>query len=158
MSFATGDALPIFVVPSVSAAAMKEWAVFLRDPNPIHLDPEVVKAKGLGDKVINQGPANVAYVMNMLMAAFPRRGAGADEFPLRRQCLCRRPPHRRRYGDRKRRRPDTLRGLAAGRRPSGHRRHGGDPGKTYALIDSLSWCRKGTRRCQADHLLMCACW
>ena len=32
---------------------------------------EVVKAKGLGDKVINQGPANVAYMMNMLMAAFP---------------------------------------------------------------------------------------
>src|SRR3546814_12713663 len=41
------------------------------DPNPIHLDVEVVKAKGLGDKVINQGPANVAYVMNMLAAAFP---------------------------------------------------------------------------------------
>src|SRR3546814_17276029 len=50
---------------------MKEWAVVLHDPNPIHLDVEVVKAKGLGDKVINQGPANVAYVMNMLAAAFP---------------------------------------------------------------------------------------
>src|SRR3546814_8039781 len=56
-------ALPIY--------EMKEWAVFLHDPNPIHLDVEVVKAKGLGDKVINQGPANVAYVMNMLAAAFP---------------------------------------------------------------------------------------
>jgi hypothetical protein len=31
----------------------------------------VVKAKGLGDKVINQGPANVAYIMNMLLAAVP---------------------------------------------------------------------------------------
>ena len=50
---------------------MKQWAVFLRDPNPIHLDVEVVKAKGLGSRVINQGPANVAYVMNMLLAAFP---------------------------------------------------------------------------------------
>ena len=71
MSVSVGDALPPFVVPSVSAAAMKQWAVFLHDPNPIHLDVEAVKAKGLGDKVINQGPANVAYVMNMLRAAFP---------------------------------------------------------------------------------------
>jgi acyl dehydratase len=60
------------VIESVSAEAMKEWAVFLADPNPIHLDVEVVKAKGLGDRVINQGLVNVAYVMNMLMAAFPR--------------------------------------------------------------------------------------
>ena len=50
---------------------MKQLAIFLADPNPIHLDVEVVKAKDLGDKVINQGPANVAYMMNMLMAAFP---------------------------------------------------------------------------------------
>jgi acyl dehydratase len=66
-----GDELPVFVIESVDAAAMREWAVFLRDPNPIHLDVAVVQAKGLGDKVINQGPANVAYVMNMLLAAFP---------------------------------------------------------------------------------------
>jgi acyl dehydratase len=71
MSYAVGDALPPFVIESVSPAAMKDWAVFLADPNPIHLDVAVVKAKGLGDKVINQGPANVAYMMNMLMAAFP---------------------------------------------------------------------------------------
>src|ERR1700761_8922462 len=71
MSYAVGDALPPFTVPSVSPDAMKDWAVFLADPNPIHLDVEVVKAKGLGDRVINQGPANVAYVMNMLLAAFP---------------------------------------------------------------------------------------
>ncbi|MBA2933656.1 hypothetical protein HZF05_06045 [Sphingomonas sp. CGMCC 1.13654] len=71
MSYAVGDALPSFAIPSVSPEAMKDWAVFLADPNPIHLDVEVVKAKGLGDKVINQGPINVAYMMNMLMAAFP---------------------------------------------------------------------------------------
>ena len=71
MSHAVGDALPPFAIESVSPDAMKQWAVFLADPNPIHLDVEVVKAKGLGDKVINQGPANVAYMMNMLMAAFP---------------------------------------------------------------------------------------
>lgn len=71
MSHEVGDALPPFVIESVSPEAMKDWAVFLADPNPIHLDVEVVKAKGLGDRVINQGPINVAYMMNMLMAAFP---------------------------------------------------------------------------------------
>ena len=71
MSYAVGDALPPFVVESASPEAMKAWAVFLADPNPIHLDVEVVKAKGLGDRVINQGPMNVAFMINMLMAAFP---------------------------------------------------------------------------------------
>jgi len=71
MSYVVGDALPPFVIESVSPSAMRDWSVFLADPNPIHLDVEVVKAKGLGDKVINQGPINVAYMMNMLMAAFP---------------------------------------------------------------------------------------
>ena len=71
MSYAVGDTLPPFTIESVSPEAMKQWAVFLADPNPIHLDVEVVKAKGLGDRVINQGPANVAYMMNMLMRAFP---------------------------------------------------------------------------------------
>lgn len=66
-----GDALPPFVIESVSPDAMRDWSVFLADPNPIHLDVEVVKAKGLGDKRINQGPINVAYMMSMLMAAFP---------------------------------------------------------------------------------------
>jgi len=66
-----GDALPPFVIESVSPNAMRDWSVFLADPNPIHLDVEVVKGKGLGDKRINQGPINVAYMMNMLMAAFP---------------------------------------------------------------------------------------
>jgi 3-hydroxybutyryl-CoA dehydratase len=71
MTYAVGDTLPPFTIESVSPEAMKQWAVFLADPNPIHLDAEVVKAKGLGDRVINQGPINVAYMMNMLMRAFP---------------------------------------------------------------------------------------
>lgn len=66
-----GDDLPAYTVASVSPDAMRDWSVFLADPNPIHLDVEVVKAKGLGDKRINQGPINVAYMMNMLMQAFP---------------------------------------------------------------------------------------
>jgi len=71
MNYSVGDAITPFIINPVSPEAMKDWAVFLADPNPIHLDVEVVKAKGLGDRVINQGPINVAYMMNMLMAHFP---------------------------------------------------------------------------------------
>jgi acyl dehydratase len=67
----TGEKLPAFRIDSVSRDSMRAWAVFLHDPNPIHLDAEVVKAKGLGEKEINQGPTNVAYIFNMLMQAFP---------------------------------------------------------------------------------------
>jgi acyl dehydratase len=66
-----GAALKSFRIESVSPEGMKAWAVFLHDPNPIHLDPAVVKAKGLGERVINQGPANLAYLINMLRAAVP---------------------------------------------------------------------------------------
>ena len=66
-----GDTLPEFVVPNVSSETMKDWSLFLADPNPIHLDVEVVKAKGLGDRLINQGPINVAFVINLLTSAFP---------------------------------------------------------------------------------------
>lgn len=66
-----GDQLKPFIVESVSRQSMKDWAVFLHDPNPIHLDAEMVKAKGLGDKEINQGPMNVAFIINMLHNNFP---------------------------------------------------------------------------------------
>jgi len=66
-----GQELPPFVVECVDTEAMKQWAVFLADSNPIHLDAEAVRARGLGDRVINQGPINVAYIMNFLMLAFP---------------------------------------------------------------------------------------
>ena len=71
MTYSVGDAIAPFTIEAVSPEAMKEWAIFLADPNPIHLDAEVVKAMGMGDRVINQGPINVAYMMNMLMKAFP---------------------------------------------------------------------------------------
>ena len=71
MNVSVGQALPPFVIESVSPDAMRDWSTCLADPNPIHLDVEVVKAKGLGDRRINQGPINVAYMMNMLMQAFP---------------------------------------------------------------------------------------
>lgn len=71
---AVGYTLAPFRIGSVNPEAMKLWAVALHDPNPIHLDRAMVAAKGLGDRVINQGPANLSYVINMLRAAFP----GAD--------------------------------------------------------------------------------
>jgi 3-hydroxybutyryl-CoA dehydratase len=66
-----GTPLGPWVVESVDPERMKELAVLLADPNRIHLDPEAVRAAGLGDRVINQGPANCGYVMNMLREQFP---------------------------------------------------------------------------------------
>jgi 3-hydroxybutyryl-CoA dehydratase len=71
MTLAAGSALGPLVVESVSAERMKALAVVLADPNPIHLDPEAVRALGMGERVINQGPANFAYVLDMLRAAVP---------------------------------------------------------------------------------------
>lgn len=68
---AVGDLLPSWRIESVSPDNMRRLAETLRDPNPIHLDPDAVAKLGLGNRVINQGPANLAYIINMLHAAFP---------------------------------------------------------------------------------------
>ena len=68
---AIGDLLPSWRIESVSPDHMRRLAETLRDPNPIHLDPAAVAKLGLGNRVINQGPANLAYIINMLHAAFP---------------------------------------------------------------------------------------
>lgn len=74
-----GDELAPFTIASVSSEAMAVLAEVLRDPNPIHLDPVAVAAAGLGDRRINQGPANFSYVINMLTHAFPQaRLTGLD--------------------------------------------------------------------------------
>ena len=57
-----------FLVPQES---MDTWAKILDDPYTIPLDVNSVKSLGLGDKTINQGPANIAYIMNMLEKNFP---------------------------------------------------------------------------------------
>lgn len=66
-----GTPLLPFVVDPISSDAMRLWSGFLADSNPIHLDPEAVKAKGLGDRTINQGPANLAYLINLISLNFP---------------------------------------------------------------------------------------
>lgn len=77
MTATIGQALAPFHVGFVDPAAMVVWAKALHDPNPIHLDVEAVRAAGLGDRRINQGPANLAYILNMLMAAFPGSRVGS---------------------------------------------------------------------------------
>jgi 3-hydroxybutyryl-CoA dehydratase len=79
---ATGDALGPHVVASVSADAMRGLAAVLQDPNAIHLEADVVRRLGLGDRVINQGPANCSYVVTMLRAAFPGATIRALSFQL----------------------------------------------------------------------------
>ena len=71
MSVSIGDPLPLLYFGPVDPEAMKIWAKALHDPNPIHLDRAAVAAAGLGERRINQGPANLAYLVNMLAAAFP---------------------------------------------------------------------------------------
>jgi 3-hydroxybutyryl-CoA dehydratase len=66
-----GDALAPWVMDSVDPEAMRGLAELLDDPNPIHLDAQAAAALGLGDRQVNQGPANCAYVINMLREAFP---------------------------------------------------------------------------------------
>ena len=61
------NALPEFVVESVSPAHMKTMAALLVDPNPIHWDTEETRRLGLGDQPVNQGPVSISYVLNMLM-------------------------------------------------------------------------------------------
>jgi len=73
-----GDAIPVRV-HEAEARQMAVLAEILRDPNPIHLDSRAAAAAGLGDRVINQGPANLAYVMDLLSETFPGFRLGAIE-------------------------------------------------------------------------------
>jgi len=66
MTVRIGDELPSRDVRSVDAEKMKTMAALLSDANPIHWDVEAVRATGLGDRPINQGPTNMAYVLDML--------------------------------------------------------------------------------------------
>ncbi|MGP6177248.1 MaoC family dehydratase [Microbacterium sp. A196] len=69
--YSPGDALVPHRVTTVTAGAMKTMSVLLDDPNPIHLDTTAVRALGLGDRLINQGPTNLAYIMDMVRRNFP---------------------------------------------------------------------------------------
>jgi acyl dehydratase len=66
---AVGQALEPLVIESVDPARMKTMAAILGDPNPIHYDVEVVQALGLGDRPVNQGPLNMAYMLELVSRA-----------------------------------------------------------------------------------------
>lgn len=67
MDIAVGDEIPPRVVQDVSVEKMKTMAALLHDPNPIHWDVDAVTGLGMGNKVINQGPSNMAYIINALI-------------------------------------------------------------------------------------------
>jgi acyl dehydratase len=65
---AVGDSIPEWVMENVRPERMRVTSAIHRDPNPVHWDPESTRSRGLDGRVINQGPLNVSYLVNMLMA------------------------------------------------------------------------------------------
>jgi len=70
MKYKKGDSLENWNF-TVIQENMDLWAEILDDPNPIHLDVNSVKLLGLGEKTINQGHANIAYIINAINYNFP---------------------------------------------------------------------------------------
>lgn len=68
MTVEVGTELPVRIVERVDIAPMKTMAALLQDPNPIHWDPDATRALGMGERTVNQGPINMAFIMNMLVA------------------------------------------------------------------------------------------
>ncbi|MCU4652115.1 MaoC/PaaZ C-terminal domain-containing protein [Roseibacterium sp. SDUM158016] len=59
----------LWSLDDVPADAMAEWCAALNDDNAIHLDRAAAEANGFGPRRVNPGPANLAYLLNALMAA-----------------------------------------------------------------------------------------
>lgn len=69
-----GQELAPFVIDPVETGPMKVMAAILEDPNPIHIDPAVTRALGLGGRLVNQGTTNVTW----LLEAVQRFAGGPD--------------------------------------------------------------------------------
>ena len=67
MNIKEDDEIPSLNIPSVDPQKMKTMAALLRDPYPIHWDVEGNEKMGIKGKVVNQGPLNLSYLVNMLM-------------------------------------------------------------------------------------------
>jgi acyl dehydratase len=78
IKFEVGAEIAPYVIETVDPGRMKTMALLLDDPNPIHWDTEVTEKLGLGDKAINQGPINLAF----LMQAAIRAAGGGEELEL----------------------------------------------------------------------------
>lgn len=61
-----GAELPTHTVTDIRSDDIRIVALVLRDPNPIHFDLNEVQRLGLGERVVNQGGATMAYVANYL--------------------------------------------------------------------------------------------
>jgi acyl dehydratase len=61
-----GDELPPFQVGDITRERMVAIMGVMNDPNPIHEDEELAARLGFRG-IVNQGPANMAYVANMLI-------------------------------------------------------------------------------------------
>jgi 3-hydroxybutyryl-CoA dehydratase len=63
---AIGDRLPErrFVV---AVDAMKVFSLLMRDPNPVHFDPDFVRSLGLGDRPVNQGTITMGYPITVVL-------------------------------------------------------------------------------------------
>jgi len=64
---AVGDEIPRWEMVDVRPEPMQTMAALLRDPNPVHWDRSSTGSRGVGGRVVNQGPINVGYLANMLM-------------------------------------------------------------------------------------------
>jgi acyl dehydratase len=64
---AVGDRIPELEFP-VLVEPMKVFSVLMRDPNPIHFDPEFVASLGLGESPVNQGTITMGYLINAVLA------------------------------------------------------------------------------------------
>ena len=58
----TGQPLPPFAA-SADGQRMKTVAALLNDPVPLHFDVAAVEALGYGNRVLNQGPITVAFLL-----------------------------------------------------------------------------------------------
>lgn len=67
MTLEPGTELPPFVMDGITMDRVHVIMDLMHDTNPVHDDPELVARRKLRGPV-NQGPANLSYVINMLYA------------------------------------------------------------------------------------------
>lgn len=66
---AAGDRIGPLVIDPVAPGPMKVVASLMDDPNPIHWDAAAAARTGLGDRVVNQGPITVSYLLELALRA-----------------------------------------------------------------------------------------